>query len=310
MINLSEPLRVRYSRNESRARRESMAVSAVSIMSRRTAAVAAAIAEAKALESRYGATRDALERIKSIVIGLAAQGDLFPAEHFPIPAGKPAAVYRLSEDRDRRFALYASAGFPGNPQPPHNHTTWAVISGVFGDEHNVFYERVDDRAAAGKGQLRKTGELTIRRGNACALMPDDFHTIEVMGGPALHLHLYGMSLENLPDRICFEGSEGGSYRPYATRPAILAPRLAAAEVKMILRSGDEVALIDVREEGVFSKSHLLFATPLPLSRLELGLAALVPRRSTPVILIDDDDGLAERAAALMMRLGYANLAVL
>ena len=84
----------------------------------------------------------------------------------------------------------------------------------------------------------------------------------------------------------------------------------ARQVKAMLRDGDELALLDVREEGVFARSHLLFATPLPLSRLELGLAALVPRRSTRIVLIDDADGLANRAAALMTRLGYGNLSVL
>ena len=85
---------------------------------------------------------------------------------------------------------------------------------------------------------------------------------------------------------------------------------AAAEVKAMLRDGGELALLDVREQGVFAKSHLLFAVSLPLSRLELDLAALVPRRGTRIVLIDGDDGLAERAAALMVRLGYRNLAVL
>ena len=282
-----------------------------SVMDRRAAAVAAAVAEAKAIATRDGVTRDALERVKSVVIGLAAQTDLFPTEHFPIPAGKSAAIYRLSEEGDRRFALYASANTPGKAQPPHNHTTWAVISGVIGDEHNVFFERIDDRRTPGTGRIRKTGELTVRRGNACALMPEDFHTIEVTGGsPALHLHFYGMSLENLPERIGFAGTDGGAYRVYAAKPEIVAPRVPARELKAMLRDRGEIALLDVREEGVFSRSHLLFAAPLPLSRLELGLAALVPRRSARIVLIDDDDGLADRAAALMARLGYRNLAVL
>jgi rhodanese-related sulfurtransferase len=89
-----------------------------------------------------------------------------------------------------------------------------------------------------------------------------------------------------------------------------ASAVAARQVKAMLRDGDELALLDVREEGVFARCHLLFATPLPLSRLELGLGALVPRRSTRIVLIDDADGLADRAAALLKRLGYGNLAVL
>ena len=48
------------------------------------------------------------------------------------------------------IALYASAGMPGKAQPPHNHTTWAAIAGVYGDEHNVFYERIDNRDTRGQ----------------------------------------------------------------------------------------------------------------------------------------------------------------
>src|SRR5262249_28730535 len=153
-------------------------------------------------------------------------------------------------------------------------------------------------------------ELTIRRGNACAFLPDDFHTIEVKGQPALHLHMYGMSLENLPERIAFAGGEGGPYSVFTTNLVISPPQVSPKEVKAMLRDGGELALLDVREEGVFSKSHLLFATPLPLSRIELGIAALVPRLSTRIVLIDDDDGLADRAAAFLTRAGYRNIAVM
>jgi len=282
-----------------------------SAMNERAAAVGSAVEQIKRLEVDGGVSRETLERIKAVVIALAERTELFPPEHFPIPAGSHGAIYRLSEERDRRFALYASAGAAGKAQPPHNHTTWAVISGIYGDEHNVFYDRTDDRATPGVGRLERMGELTIRRGNACALMPDDFHTIEILSsGPALHLHAYGMSLENLPERISFATSEGGGYRVYAANPIIATPVLSPREVKAMLRDGGELALLDVREEGVFARSHLLFATPLPLSRLELDLAVLVPRRSTRIVLIDDADGLADRAAALMMRVGYRNLAVL
>jgi rhodanese-related sulfurtransferase/predicted metal-dependent enzyme (double-stranded beta helix superfamily) len=282
-----------------------------SVMSERAAAVGAAVEQIKHLEAQGGLTRETLERIQAVVIGLAARSELFPSEHFPIPAGSHGAIYRLSEDRDRRFALYASAGIAGKAQPPHNHTTWAVISGIYGNEHNVFYDRTDNRATPGVGRLERTGELTICRGNACALMPDDFHTIEVVSeGQALHLHAYGMSLENLPERISFESSKGGAYRVYPANPNIVTPVVSPQEVKAMLQDGGELALLDVREEGVFARSHLLFATPLPLSRLELDLAALVPRRSTRIVLIDDADGLADRAAALMMRVGYRNLAAL
>src|SRR3954447_17201293 len=86
--------------------------------------------------------------------------------------------------------------------------------------------------------------------------------------------------------------------------------LSARELKGMLRDGGELALLDVREEGEFGRSHLLFACNLPLSRLELRIDALVPRRSTRMVLCDGNDGLAQRAARRLTELGYGNLAVL
>jgi rhodanese-related sulfurtransferase len=78
----------------------------------------------------------------------------------------------------------------------------------------------------------------------------------------------------------------------------------------MLSDGEELALIDVREELTFSLRHLLWARNVPLSRLELRFALLVPRHSTRVVLIDDNDGLAQRAAEVLSRAGYTDLAVL
>jgi rhodanese-related sulfurtransferase/predicted metal-dependent enzyme (double-stranded beta helix superfamily) len=283
----------------------------MSLMQQRAEAIEQTLAQVRRIEAEMGVTRATLDAVKPVLIALAVRTDLFPPEHFPVTPGGHGKVYRLAEDPDRRFALYASAGVPGKAQPPHNHTTWAVISGVFGDEHNVFYERIDNRDRPGFGRIRSTGDLTVRKGNACAFLPDDFHTIEVTGGkPSLHLHLYGMSLENLPERVYFSAAESASYTVFGAPPNIACPLLPAAELKAMLSDGEELALLDVREEGVFAEGHLLFAASLPLSRLELKLDALVPRRATRVVLCDDGDGLAHRAAAKLMRFGYRNLAVL
>ena len=69
----------------------------------------------------------------------------------------------------------------------------------------------------------------------------------------------------------------------------------------MLLDGGELALLDVREERIFSESHLLFARSVPLSRLELRMARLVPRRATRIVLVDDGDGLAQRAARCSAR---------
>src|SRR5688572_5787838 len=81
-------------------------------------------------------------------------------------------------------------------------------------------------------------------------------------------------------------------------------------VKAMLADGEELALIDVREELTYSENHLLWARSVPLSRLELRFARLVPRRSTRIVLCDDADGLAQRAADVLSRAGYTDLAYL
>jgi rhodanese-related sulfurtransferase len=83
--------------------------------------------------------------------------------------------------------------------------------------------------------------------------------------------------------------------------------LQPAAVKAMLADGEELALIDLREELIFSQEHLLFARSVPLSRLELKFGRLVPRLSTRIVLCDDVDGLVERAADVLQRSGYSNL---
>jgi len=78
----------------------------------------------------------------------------------------------------------------------------------------------------------------------------------------------------------------------------------------MLADGGELALIDVREELIFSQNHLLLARSVPLSRFELKFAAQVPRHATRIVLCDDADGLAERAAAILGRNGYADVSIL
>jgi rhodanese-related sulfurtransferase len=86
--------------------------------------------------------------------------------------------------------------------------------------------------------------------------------------------------------------------------------VTAAAVKAMLDDGAELALIDVREELTFSQNHLLWACSVPLSRLELRFAQLVPRLTTRIVLCDDKDGLVERAANILAGAGYTDISYL
>ncbi|MBM3567605.1 MAG: thiosulfate sulfurtransferase [Alphaproteobacteria bacterium] len=96
----------------------------------------------------------------------------------------------------------------------------------------------------------------------------------------------------------------------AVTPAIDAPLVDAAELRAILGDGQELALLDVREEGAFARGHLLTAASLPLSKLETRIDALVPRRDARIVLVDDDENLARRALTRLRGFGYGRIAVL
>ncbi len=91
--------------------------------------------------------------------------------------------------------------------------------------------------------------------------------------------------------------------------------VSVQDVKAMLKSNEVFAFFDVREEGEFSiKGHPLFATPLPLSRLEPRVFALLPDPATRVVLMDAGDegqnGRANRGAARLKQMGYGNVDVM
>ena len=141
------------------------------VASRRAAAVSAFIATAhRLLPDPEAASPEALKAVAQALEQLGLQRELFPAEHFPVSADNPAQVYRLSEDLGGRYALYVSAGLPGKAQPPHDHTTWAMIAGIAGVERNVFYRR-EATADAARDALILDKTVDVEAGVSVVLSP-------------------------------------------------------------------------------------------------------------------------------------------
>lgn len=90
----------------------------------------------------------------------------------------------------------------------------------------------------------------------------------------------------------------------------MSDRVDAKTLKAWLSDGQEIALLDVREYGRYGEGHLFFAVSLPYSRFELGLPALVPNPRVRLVLCDEGEGVAERAAKRAAALGYGNVHVL
>jgi predicted metal-dependent enzyme (double-stranded beta helix superfamily) len=165
--------------------------------------IEAAVADIREIEKREGVTRKSLEHIKARLIKLAARTDLFDPKDYPAPApGQKlrSCLYRLAEDADHRFALYANASLGGYGTPAHNHTTWAVIVGVTGEELNKFYDRAG-------GGVKEKGRDVVRQGTGVAFMPEDLHSIHI-DAPLLNFHMYGLALEQLHKREFYKEKEG------------------------------------------------------------------------------------------------------
>jgi predicted metal-dependent enzyme (double-stranded beta helix superfamily) len=162
------------------------------------------VADIRDIERRDGVNPDSLAKIKARLIKLAARTDLFDQKDFPPPEpGQKlrSCLYRLSEDADHRFALYANSSVGGYGTPAHNHTTWAVIVGVTGEEQNRFYDRSPE------GGVREKGRELVRQGTGVAFMPEDLHSIHIEA-PLLNFHLDGLALEQLHRREFYKEKEG------------------------------------------------------------------------------------------------------
>jgi rhodanese-related sulfurtransferase len=85
---------------------------------------------------------------------------------------------------------------------------------------------------------------------------------------------------------------------------------SAQQIREHVLARREIALLDVREEALHAEGHPLFAANLPLSRLELEVYDRLPRRSVPIAVFDDGEGLAAIAAGRLRDLGYTDISLL
>ena len=83
-------------------------------------------------------------------------------------------------------------------------------------------------------------------------------------------------------------------------------------LKQWLHDGEEIALLDVREHGLYGESHLFYGVNAPYSRLEIEVPRLVPNRAVRVVVYDQGNGddVAARSAQRLTALGYRNVSLL
>lgn len=86
--------------------------------------------------------------------------------------------------------------------------------------------------------------------------------------------------------------------------------ITAPDLKPLLTDGEEIAFLDVREHGQYGEGHPFFSVHVPFSKLETFAPKLAPSREVRCVLMDDGDGVGERAAKVMAGLGYKNVTIL
>jgi rhodanese-related sulfurtransferase len=85
----------------------------------------------------------------------------------------------------------------------------------------------------------------------------------------------------------------------------------ATTLKGWINDGQELAILDAREDGEFGKSHLFWANPCGLSRAELRARTLLPRPGVRIACVDGGEGdLATRLADYLEGIGCTDVSVL
>ena len=172
-----------------------------------------------------------------------------------------------------------------------------------GAEENQRY-RLDERGqpvVSGLAERLSPGEV-----EKVSSRDGDIHRVSnaLADSVSISIHVYG-------------GNIGGVRRAVYTPEGLVKPFVSGYSNRHLPNiwdlskdDGAELALIDVREEADFARSHPLFAANLPLSKLELDIFRRVPRLTTPITVYDDGEGLAERAVERLQSWGYEDVALL
>ncbi|MBH1963309.1 MAG: cysteine dioxygenase family protein [Comamonadaceae bacterium] len=194
---------------------------------RRRGAVRALMDEVQGAIAVEGLNRRALSRIESALDAVAGTPGLFDEADYPAstdPGG--IALYQIHVEPDDGLALYLNVLQPGKSSKPHNHTTWAVIAALKGQETNRVYARKDDGSVAGRAELEVVRSVVVQPGTTVSFMPDDIHSIHGQGNDVIrHLHLYGRPLERLDGRLGFDLDAGTvvNYNANYMTPTIIRP---------------------------------------------------------------------------------------
>jgi predicted metal-dependent enzyme (double-stranded beta helix superfamily) len=160
---------------------------------------------------KEGATVETLNHAKGILGELAARRELFPETDFPWPSAEENnhmyCVYRCA---DGNLALYIDVLLHGVSNAPHNHgDSWAIVSGIHGQEKHLLYKRIDGGNGPGPAELEVAGEITLAQGDGVSMLDGGIHSVGTVGSESvMMLHCYGKAFEDQAARLEFDLTKG------------------------------------------------------------------------------------------------------
>lgn len=145
-----------------------------------------------------------IDRVGPLAQRLAIDKRWVKPHHFETDDRQGFLAYLLHEEPDHSLAVMAVNWLPGRGAPPHDHGTWAVVSGVEGAERNIGYRRVDDRSRAGHARLEVKHDFTAGAGELVCMKTGGIHAVRnETDGTTLSLHTYGRHV-NFTDRSQYD----------------------------------------------------------------------------------------------------------
>jgi len=287
-----------------------------------------------------------LEQVKHLMYPLLSNDDwLHPDCAQPHP--QYYQQYLLYADPQDRFSVVSFVWGPGQSTPIHDHTVWGLVGILRGSESCQPYSRMSDGrwVPAGFQIDMLPGDI-----EAVSPRIGDVHKVwnALHDQVSISIHVYGGNIGKIErnsyrddgsrsvfvsgysnTKVLGEPARQMPARPPAppapspsSAPVVPLPEVASAapdhpygvttyqQVREALLQRQEIALVDVREEDPFAQCHPLFAINLPYGRIEADVWRRIPRLDTSVVLVDNGEGLAVRAAPVFIRLGYSQVSIL
>ena len=139
--------------------------------------------------------QEIISRVGPLVQELALSKAWLQPDYYTCDSEQGFGVHLLHQEPDHTLAVFAIAWLPGRGAPPHNHGTWAVVSGVDGLETNTFWRRRDHGSRPGYADVVWNGAKIFGPGEVLAFLPHEIHSVtNETDRVALSLHVYGMHL--------------------------------------------------------------------------------------------------------------------